>query len=74
MHGFHTYEVDQFVYPNLCSRCAQHEPTATWRLVHSTIEFPDGMPTGMGNERRNYIDYFTQVPVCDQCHTALKRG
>jgi hypothetical protein len=74
MHGFHTYEVDQFVFPETCSRCAKDESTQTWRLVHSTIQFPDGMPTGAPGERRDYVDYITQVPVCDKCHTALKRG
>ena len=56
MHGFHTREVDLFVHPDACSRCAKEKPTHSWRLVHSTIEFPDGY-TGNPADKRDYVDY-----------------
>lgn len=74
MHGFNTFEVDSFQYPNTCARCAEHEPTGTWEIVHSTIEFPDGPPTNLPGERRNYNDYVARVPICNQCRAAVKKG
>ena len=74
MHGFNTFEVDTFRYPNVCSKCAKHEPGDTWEVVHSTIEFPDGPPTGAVGERRNYNDYVARVPICNACRTALKKS
>ena len=72
MHGFNTFEVEGFHYPNLCARCAAEEPTQGWRIVHSTIEFPEGMPvSGMDPKPRNYNDYVTNVPVCVACHAVL---
>ncbi len=71
MHGFNTFQVDVFRYPEKCARCAKDEVAATWDVVHCTIEFPDGPPTGMGGEKRNYNNYVAKVPICNPCHGAL---
>jgi hypothetical protein len=73
MHGFNTFPVEGFHYPNCCARCAGEEPTQSWRIVQSVIEFPEGMPAGPWDQKpRNYNDYVTNVPICDKCHAALQ--
>ena len=68
-----TFDFEDFNYPDLCARCAKNEPSQPWKLVFSTIEFPDGPPTPYGNERRVFNDYICRVPVCSDCHGALNR-
>lgn len=71
MHEFNTFDNENFRYPNLCSRCAKNEPSGSWTLVHTTIEFPEGF-TG-GHDKRAYNDYICRVPICSACQAELKR-
>jgi hypothetical protein len=72
MHTFNTIEMEGFLYPKKCARCAKDEVGATWRVVHATIEFPEGMPSHpMEHKPRNYTDYVARVPICKGCHGAL---
>ena len=73
MHAFNTFDLESFQYPNACARCAENEPSVPWELIFKELNFPDGIPTGLYNERREYNTYKTRVPICADCQRELKR-
>jgi hypothetical protein len=74
MNTWNTFRDESFTYPNLCAKCAAPEPSATWELKYSEIEFPEGMPVSPYDQKpRNYNAFLTQVPVCQTCLASLRR-
>jgi hypothetical protein len=74
MNTWNTFRDESFTYPNLCAKCGAAEPSESWELRYSEIEFPEGMPASPYDQKpRNYNTYITSVPVCQTCLAAMHK-